>query len=54
MSRQDPASAAREIIAERFSGANAVLLSGSVMRGEGTETSDLETLWRTTDEAPAK
>src|SRR4029077_11948786 len=32
----------REIIAERFPGADVALLSGSVMRGEGTETSDLD------------
>jgi hypothetical protein len=42
MSRPDPTTAAQEILAERFSGANVVFLSGSVTRGEGTETSDLE------------
>jgi hypothetical protein len=38
----DPTTAAQEILAQRFAGADVVFLSGSVMRGEGTETSDLD------------
>ena len=42
MIRPDQATAAREIFAERFSGADVVFLCGSVVRGEATETSDLD------------
>ncbi len=42
MHRLDPRTAALEIVAERFEGAAVTFLGGSVMRGEGTETSDLD------------
>jgi len=40
--RSDPVTAALEVVAERFGGAAIVFLTGSVMRGEGTTTSDLD------------
>jgi hypothetical protein len=42
MSRPDPTAAAQEILVQRFAGADVVFLCGSVTRGEGTETSDLD------------
>lgn len=42
MTRLDPKLAACEVIAQRFDGAVVTFLSGSVMRGEETETSDLD------------
>jgi hypothetical protein len=40
--RPDPISAATEIVARRYEGAAVTFLAGSVMRGEGTDTSDLD------------
>lgn len=42
MERQDPRTAALEIVNRRFGDAAVAFLSGSVMRGEATETSDLD------------
>lgn len=42
MNRADPLSDASEILAQRYEGAAMVFLAGSVMRGEGTDTSDLD------------
>ena len=42
LKRQDPMTAALEIVAERFAGATATFLAGSVVRGDATETSDLD------------
>ena len=42
MHRLDPTTAALEVIAERFNGAAVTFLGGSVVRGEATETSDLD------------
>ena len=40
--RLEPAEAARRILAERYEGAAAFFLAGSVVRGEGTPASDLD------------
>src|SRR5919108_4901018 len=40
--RKEPAAAAVELVAQRFVAAEVALLAGSVMRGEDTETSDLD------------
>jgi len=42
MNRPDPLTTASEIIAQRYEGAAVTFLAGSVMRGEGTATSDLD------------
>lgn len=42
MNRPDPVEAARRIHAERYPEADVIFLAGSVMRGEGTATSDLD------------
>lgn len=42
MSRAEPLSTASEVVAHRYEGAAVVFLAGSVMRGEGTDTSDLD------------
>jgi hypothetical protein len=42
MNRLDPVTAASEIITQRYEGAAVTFLAGSVMRGEGTDTSDLD------------
>ncbi len=42
MNRTDPRIATSEIIAQRYEGAAVVFLAGSVMRGEGTDASDLD------------
>ncbi len=42
MNRADPLIAASEIVARRYEGAAVTFLAGSVMRGEGTATSDLD------------
>jgi len=42
MNRADPLATASEIVARRYEGAAVTFLAGSVMRGEGTATSDLD------------
>jgi hypothetical protein len=42
MHRLDPTTVVLEIIAERFKGAAVTFISGSVIRGKGTATSDLD------------
>jgi predicted nucleotidyltransferase len=42
MERQDPRTAALEVVSDRFGDAAVTFLSGSVTRGEATETSDLD------------
>jgi Nucleotidyltransferase domain len=42
MHRLDPTTAVLEIVADRYQGAVVTFLSGSVMRGESTEASDLD------------
>src|SRR3954467_13464217 len=43
-SRVSPLEAARGVWRERYAGARVIFLAGSVMRGEATRTSDLDTL----------
>src|SRR4051794_27849369 len=42
MNRSDPTATVAEILAQRYPDADSVLLTGSVVRGETTETSDLD------------
>jgi len=42
MNRPSPIDCAKEIFISKYPDANFLLLAGSVVRGEGTETSDLD------------